>query len=329
MNFRTEIEPLSFPFSFTYDHRYTFVGSCFAERIASRMGRLKFRVLRNPFGILYNPVSVQMMFRMLLSGHRFGETDIFEHHGIWNSYWHHSRFSKLSASALLQTLNDEADQAREHLRTTDRLVVTLGTAFVWMHRKKGEIVANCHKLPRQQFMQRRLPPEEVVRALRPVLQQLKNQHSNLEVLLTVSPVRHVRHGSIENQRSKAALILAVDSLCRELDFVHYFPAYEILMDDLPDYRFYAQDLIHPADAALDYVWSKVVGSLVASHTQTQMKRVEKLLKATQHRPLQPGSAPHQTFVHQQLTLIGQLEQDLAHADFSEERDALQQQIVVA
>ena len=215
-------------FSFSYEDRVVMMGSCFAENIGRKLEENKFSVDINPFGTLYNPAS----------------GDLFQHEGIYHSFTHHSRFSAPSEEECLGHINSRLSESSDFLRKATRLVITLGTAFVYRLKSDGRIVSNCHKLPEKMFDRQRLSTQEIVEDWKPLLLALWEQNPALKILFTVSPIRHWKDGAHENQLSKATLLLATDALQKDYpDRIAYFPAYEILMDELRDYRFYADDII--------------------------------------------------------------------------------------
>ena len=325
--FRSVLPPTPSGFRLHRGHRILSVGSCFAERIGERLARQKFTIHRNPFGILYNPVSIQICLSMLLHDYRFGAADIFEHGGRWNSYYHHGRFARTSPSGLLSVLQRQLTESRRALLAADRLILTLGTARIHRHKALGEVVANRHRLPAAAFEEYRLEPADIVRALRPLLLQLAAKQPELQVLLTVSPVRHLRDGLVANQRSKAALLLATARLERELPFVHYLPAYELLIDDLRDYRFCERDLMHPTEWAADYVWRYVQASCFTPEAAALTPQIERWQRAAAHRPALPHAAAHQHFVRTQLAALAAFARQHPHLDFAPERTALERQLI--
>ena len=325
--FRTILDPTKFPFDISHEHSILCLGSCFAEHIGQRLINRKFETLINPFGILFNPVSMQISLQMLMQAYSFSERDIFTQQGRWNSFYHHSRFSQLSASALLEHLEREAEVARHFIDKTDRLIITLGTAWVYVHKERGEVVANCHKLPAEQFYRKMLSVPEIISALGPVIRQFQARRESLQVILTVSPVRHIKDGLLENQRSKAALLLAASQLAEDLNYVHYFPAYELMMDDLRDYRFYQADMIHPTEQAIDYIWQAFLTSTISPETQDLFRIIEKVQAAVHHRPFQPASQAHQKFLRAQINQIDQLNETYPQLSFQKERQAFARQLI--
>jgi hypothetical protein len=296
------------------------MGSCFAENMGEQLAMRKFTTLVNPSGILYNPVSLAQTLRWMAEGKHFTGSDAVERDGVWNSFFHHSRFSALSREALLENVNAAMAAASFFLREkATRLILTLGTALVYEHRERGEVVANCHKLPARTFDRRRLTVETVISELEGAFQALRKARPGLEIILTVSPVRHLREGLVDNQRSKSVLVLAAAELSASLPFVHYFPAYELLLDDLRDYRFYADDLVHPNGQALSYVWDFFSNTYFSKETRELVKEIDAVLRAAAHRPFQPEAPAHRAFQQQQLTRIADLERRYPFLDWEREK----------
>ena len=315
MTFRTIFPPFRSSLCIAHTDRALCLGSCFAEEMGGRLERLKFPTLVNPFGIVFNPVSVAKTLERLRSGTPFSGADLVKNQGLWHSFEHHGRFSHPDKKAALEGINRSFSEGRAFLKNTNRLIVTLGTAHVFVLKKTGEVVANCHKLPAVEFGRKRLNVDEVVRALLPIFEKLKSDLPKLEIIATVSPVRHLRDGLTENQRSKATLLLAIDEISQQLPYVHYFPAYELLLDDLRDYRFYAEDLSHPNQLAADYIWQYFEGAFFEEKTKVLCERIERVLTALAHRPFHPQSIEHQDFVKKQVENIRQLSAEFPFIDF--------------
>ena len=325
-DFRTTVPLPEYPFRIGYQEHLLSLGSCFAEHIGQRLAGHHFFSLINPYGILYNPLSIAQGLQRLLLDAPFQQRELLEHQGVWHSFSHHGAFSHPVQEQALAGINRSYRRAQGFLLTANRLILTLGTAFVFVYRPTGEVVANCHKLPGNASERRRLSTREAIAALEPVLYELKNRQPELEVILTVSPVRHIRDGPVENQRSKAALLLACAELCRQLPFAHYFPSYEIVMDELRDYRFYAPDMIHPSEVAIDYIWQRFGQAFFDEPAQLLMQRISKVIAASRHRPFHPASEPHQQFLQQQLAIIAQLEQEFPFLNMNRERESFNAQV---
>ncbi len=317
-SFRTVFPPSRSGVSISHTDRTLCIGSCFAEQMGGRLERLKFPTLVNPFGIVFNPISIGKSLGRLLSGEPFGEADLLENQGLWHSFEHHGSFSSPDKSLALHAINQSFSRAKSFLGNTNRLVVTLGTAHVFSLKKTGEVVANCHKVPAAEFERKRLTVDEVAQVLLPVFEKLRQVLPALQIIATVSPVRHLRDGLLENQRSKATLLLALDEIGRQLPFVHYFPAYEILLDDLRDYRFYADDMAHPSSQATDYIWRYFENAFFDEKTSALCGRIERVMTALAHRPFHPQEFEHQNFVNRQTSIIAELSVVFPYLDFEQE-----------
>lgn len=324
MTFRTELPLQKFLFKISHTDPLLSIGSCFTEHIGERLSTLKFKHLENPFGIVYNPISIAAQLEWLGSDKKFAASDLFENQGLWHSWAHHGRFSDLNKTEILTKINHALQEGQALLPSVTRLLVTFGTANVFILKESDKIVANCHKMPSQIFDKRRLSVKEITTALLSILQKLKLQQPDLQVILTVSPVRHIRDGLVENQRSKATLLLAIDQICQELDFAHYFPSYELILDDLRDYRFFNADMIHPNEVAIDYVWQRFGAAFFTEETQQLISQIEAIVQASKHRAFHTQSKQHQAFIQKQLGKIAQLEQQYHFLNFTKESQLLQQ-----
>lgn len=327
-HFRSVLPPPVFPFKLNYSDHFLGIGSCFVEQMAQRLLQRKFSAISNPLGIAFNPYSVALGLQRAIVPKIYQAENLFEHQDLWHSFDHHGSFSAPSIGATLANIHQAQQIAHAQFQKVSTILLTLGTANIWEHQLENRIVANCHKLPGQTFQRRRMGVAEVVDILSVVLQACFQQRPAAKVILTVSPVRYLREGIIENTRSKATLLLACEELCRHFEQVYYFPAYELVMDDLRDYRFYAEDLAHPNAQATDYVWTYFKNAFFSPVTQVQMHELEKLHQAQLHRPLHSDSVSHQTFLRQQLEYISSLEYKYPSLDFSLEKSIFQPQLKV-
>lgn len=278
----------------------------------------KLQALVNPNGIVYNPVSIAQSLQALRQENTDAAGMLFNQNGLWHSWEHHGRFSNPDRNVVLQNIETAHREAAKFLKNANCLVLTLGTAEVFTLRETRQVVANNHKAPADWFEQRRLTVAETVAALENALVQLHADKPDRNVVLTVSPVRHLRNGLVENQRSKAVLVLACTELCERFDFVHYFPAYELLLDDLRDYRFFDTDMVHPTEVAVDYIWDYFAETYFSTETQQLLAQVAKIRAAANHRPFHPDAPEHQTFARQQLNNIEKLTRQHPELDFSGE-----------
>lgn len=318
--FRTTAPLATYAFRIGHDTPLLSLGSCFAEHIGQRLEQRKFPVLSNPFGIVFNPISLGEGILRLTGTSSFSRDDLFMYEDRWLSFLHHGSFSDPDPGALLERMNARLMNAREQFRRSRFLLLTLGTAHVWERTDNGEVVANCHKLPSSFFRRRRAGVEEVIRSLEQAFEAVWMNNPDLEVLLTVSPVRHLRDGMIENQRSKSVLLLATGALEERFGQVHYFPAYELLMDDLRDYRFYARDMIHPSELAVDYIWSYFQEALIDAGSKKLIAQLERVHLAMEHRPLRPGSAEYRDFAAAHLRKVEALEKSWPGVNFIQEKE---------
>jgi len=325
-DFRIHLHATSCYFKITHHSELFLIGSCFTEHISHKLASHKFNTCTNPFGIVYNPISMAKCLERLAAGNQpFSEAELFENAGLWHSWDHHGHFSKPDKKETLEGINTAYHQAAENLKKSDFLLLTFGTADVFTLQETGNVVANNHKMPGAIFAPRRLSVSEIVESTLQTLEKVKAARGNsgLKVILTVSPVRHLRNGLVENQRSKAALILACEEICNRLEEASYFPAYELLLDDLRDYRFYAADMIHPSEVAVDYVWQFFSDTYFSEETRRLNDQIGKILAAAQHRPFHPDTAQHLAFAKAQLDAIQKLKQEFPEMDFSAEMAVFQ------
>ncbi len=320
--FRTTLVMPVFPFQLHHADQLVCLGSCFAEHIGRRLQSGKFYTELNPFGILYNPVSIAQAIGFLADQRQYAPEDLFLHNECWHSFDHHGAFSGLDAQETAFHINERVKQGGLALRKASTLIITLGSAHVFVLKSNGRIVANCHKLPGSDFDRRRLSVAETIAALSQAIERARQLNPALRVIFTVSPVRHIRDGLVENQRSKATLLLAAADLCSSLPEVYYFPAYELLTDDLRDYRFYESDLIHPNDMAIDYIWQYFHDACFDENTQNLLRRIHAITSAARHRPFFTQTKAHRDFVSRQLDAITELNDQYPELDFSEERRLL-------
>jgi len=285
MDFLTEIKVSPGDFKITHACRIAMQGSCFAENIALKLLNAGFSVDLNPFGIAYNPSSLSQNLNRLVDNRLFVSEELFKDNDIFHSFSHHSRFSGTDLDDVLTKINSRLEQSSAFLRTSDLLIITLGTAYVYRLQSTGAVVSNCHKLPAKFFTYKRLTIEEIVREWNDLIARLQTLNPSLRILFTVSPIRHWKDGAHENQLSKSILLLSVDELLRNHSRCYYFPAYEIVLDELRDYRFYTEDMFHPSSQAVGYVWEKFAEAWFDEETSKKAREFEKANKALNHVPI--------------------------------------------
>jgi hypothetical protein len=326
MEFRLEFTPRPFEQKISLHDRILLAGSCFTEQIGSKLALHKFNVLENPNGILFNPLSLSRSITGYITNKHYTVDDLFLSNEIWGSWDHHTRFSSVDQDRVLDKINASQQQAHEFLRQADWLMLTLGSAFAY-ELSNGEIVANCHKVPADKFNKRLLPVPEIMAAMDELIHRLRQFNPSLQVIFTISPVRHLRDGFVENNRSKANLIQSVHQLVEKFDRLYYFPAYELIIDDLRDYRFYAEDMVHPNYAATNYVWEKFVDCCIDTSTQGLMKELYGIQAAKSHKPFNPSSRAHLQFLEKNLANCKRLQADHPYLDLSKEISFFQQQLI--
>lgn len=297
------------------------MGSCFAEHIGRRLEGYKFRVERNPYGILYNPLSMAQALDELRLEVAYDASRLFFHNDLWHSAMHHGSFSHPTAEETLQAIGRRQNSARAVLESSPLLMLTLGTAHVYERVDTGQVVGNCHRLPARCFGRRLISVSEATERLAATLEPLLSKNPDMQVLMTVSPIRHVGDGLHANQLSKSTLLLAVEALTHAFPGrIGYFPAYELLMDELRDYRFYADDLVHPSALAVEWVWSKFVEACMSPDTRVVLKELDGLKADLGHRPFRPQGDAYRAFVHQILLNIERLQRKYPTFDFQNEID---------
>ena len=316
----THISPLH-P-ALRHSDRVVVMGSCFAEHIGARLSEMKWRTVVNPFGVLYNPLSIAEAMGRLISARPYTEEELTLYpHGGWSTWMHHSRYAHPDKETALQLINGSLAIGSQMLAQADMLIVTLGTAWVYRQKETNQVVGNCHKVPERTFTRQRLTVEETVETMAAMLAQLWEVNPSLRMIITVSPVRHLKDTLHGNQLSKATLLLAVDELCRRFpDRVHYFPAYEIVMDELRDYRFYADDMAHPSPQAVEYVWERFVEHMTHREAQDFMTQWTKVARALAHRPFRPEGEEYKEFVRQNMLRIMELKEKFPYLEVQNEID---------
>ena len=304
MKLYTSVDIAPSPKKIAYNDKILLLGSCFADNIGTKFGEYYFQTTVNPYGTLYNPASIAKA----ISGIGNGVSDIgfVEHNGLWHSLSHHGSFSRADKEDLVRACEQSRVQLREALQQASIMIITFGTA--WVYEYEDKVVANCHKLPANRFVRRRMTVDEIVEIWQPILAAMPDKHW----IFTVSPIRHVKDGLHENQISKAILLQAVDRLtAKQLDSpiggLSYFPSYEIMLDELRDYRFYAEDMVHPSQVAVDYIWQRFVDTYMTADTQNEMRTLHQLWRDRHHRFLHPDSPDAQQFAAHIKTRLQQLQ----------------------
>jgi len=319
MNLRTSFKIEPSPHRITYDDRVMLIGSCFATSIGEQMERGKMSVMINPAGTVYNPVSVCNTLDSITAGEDFKKDQLYFHDGMWLSFYHYTDFSSEDPVKTLDKINSKIKEASSFLKNCGFLFITLGTARIYRWKKTGLVVSNCHKIPSEQFGSELLSVKEIVDLWTIQLDRLLLLYPNLRVIFTISPVRHLKDGAHGNQVSKSVLFLAVEELLSHPSGPQYFPAYELVMDDLRDYRFYDDDMIHPSDSAINYIWEAFSGSYLDVKAVKIWNEALKITKARNHRFNTDSGSKKKDFANKLLNHISEIERIVPSIDFSEER----------
>lgn len=288
------------------------LGSCFTEHIGGRLQKYGWQVCQNPTGIVFNPNSMLRAVELMTSGNGIQESELFQHQELWHHWDFHSKFSDINPQSACRTMNDSLKQGSEFLQQADWMFITLGTAFQYFFGVEKYGVNNCHRVPANQFEKRLLSTQAIQDDLQQMLSLVRDTNPKVKFILTISPVRHIKDGVIENNRSKARLIEAVHTLCQQNDYCSYFPAYELLIDVLRDYRFYDADLVHPNYAATQSIWEQFLLHFIAANAQPMITKMIELNDAYQHRSRFPKSEAHRRFKEKYLQKVQSLQQEYPH-----------------
>lgn len=324
MDFRLELDIKPFARQLTIRDKVMLIGSCFTDHISRRLQIHKFQVLENPNGILFNPASIANSIDSYINRKIYSETDLFLFNELWTSWDHHSKFSHPDQAICLQQINHAVKETHSFLQHTNWLIITLGSSFVYelknesMGGAQNAVAANCHKVPAQHFIHRLLSYPEVERFLNHITETVTAFNPAIQIIFTISPVRHYREGLVENNRSKALLHTAVHAMEQQYRNVAYFPSYELVIDDLRDYRFYAEDMVHPNYQATQYVWEKFTEACIDKESQELMKKLLSIHHAKNHRPIHEGSEQHQKFLASMLDKVKTISTQYAFLDMAEE-----------
>ncbi|WP_373055661.1 GSCFA domain-containing protein [Zunongwangia sp. H14] len=322
MEFRTIIPLKEQQPKIDYHSKIFMLGSCFVDNIGDKLDYYKFQNLRNPFGVFFHPAAIANFLDRLVSGYKYKDEDVFRHNERWHCFEAHSNLSNSNKKNLLRSLNSESRNSAKFLKSATHVVITLGTAWGYQHKDLDKTVANCHKVPQQEFEKQLMMVDEIRQSLLQILSSVHLLNPNTCIIFNISPVRHLKDGFVENQWSKANLLAAVQQCLAEFSqneewakILSYFPSYEIMMDELRDYRFYAEDMLHPNNTAIDYIWSRFKDVWIAAEAEGTIKDVEKIQKGLSHRSFNPKSKGHQKFQKQLQANINNLKSRYSHIKF--------------
>lgn len=300
MQFRTQIPLSKSNNPIDYNSKVLSFGSCFAENMAEKFDYFKFQNETNPFGIIFNPVSIEKVIERTVNENWFTEKDVFFHNERWHSFEVHSDLSNSDRQELLETLNKAISETHKQLKEATHIIITYGTSWIYRNLESDEIVANCHKVPQKQFSKELLSADTIQRSIQNIIDLIQTINPNVNFIFTISPVRHIKDGFAENQLSKSHLFTALHQFLKnynsQFTIHNYFPSYEIMMDELRDYRFYKEDMLHPNQVAIDYIWHKFSENYMTEESISLMQEVDEIQKSLRHRSFNPESEQHQKFL---------------------------------
>ncbi len=319
MQFRTQIPISKSNFPIDYNSKVLSIGSCFAENMADKFDYFKFQNETNPFGIIFNPVSIEKIVERVCKQDLFTEKDVFFHNERWHSFEVHSDLSNSDRQELLESLNKTVTETHKKIKEATHSIVTFGTSWVYRSIESDEVVANCHKVPQKQFSKELLSVDVIQKSIQNTIDLISALNPNINFIFTISPVRHIKDGFVENQLSKSHLFTALHQVLstHNSQFIthNYFPSYEIMMDELRDYRFYAEDMLHPNQIAIDYIWKLFSENCISQENFSAMQEVDEIQKSLRHRSFNPESEQHQKFLVKLQKKIDLLGEKLPHIKF--------------
>ncbi len=324
-SYRTLVKVNRFDFDISHSDKVLSIGSCFSENIGERFADLKYDIVINPFGQQYNPHSIACGLDKLISGYTYTEKDIFHHNELYHSFDFHSDFSSADMITTLLMMNESMAIASQRIQDAKILFITLGSAYAFKYKLTEKVVSNCHKVPGNQFDAVLLKPNEIVNDFRATFTKIYKLNHGIKVVFSVSPVRYLAYGAFENSVGKAHLFTAINELVTQFEHCFYFPSYELVVDDLRDYRFYDADMLHPNSIAIQYVWDALSNAVFTDETLKVNQLILELIFGMNHRPRNPQSIQHKTFLKSLIQKATHL-QTAFQLDLSKEIDLLKQQI---
>lgn len=299
----------------SYDSKMFLLGSCFSENIGNTLSFYKFQSVQNPLGILFHPKAIEQLITNAINEKKYTEQDVFFLDERWHTFEAHSCMSNVNQEALLIALNKAVEQTHQQLMNATHIYITLGTAWVYRHTETDTVVANCHKVPQKKFLKELLSVSDIITSLEAIISLIRSINRQASIVFTVSPIRHLKDGFTENQQSKSHLIAAIHQVVDRGRTSSYFPSYEIMMDELRDYRYYAEDMIHPNKTAIQYIWNRFTETWISEASKNVMKQVEKIQNGLSHKAFNPSSEAHQKFLSDLESDIKTLQKDHPHMLF--------------
>ena len=321
MKFRTEIKISKSDFDINFNSKIFLIGSCFIDNIGNIFLKNKFKTLINPYGVLYNPKSIYKSLNFIIDNKKFDKNDLINFNNKWLSLDHHGSFSDINLQNTLDKINNSNNIAHNFLKQTNFLFITFGTSWVYRYNQTNKIVANCHKIPAKEFTREILSVTQIIEDYSILIKKIQKINSKLKIIFTVSPIRYLKDGMHQNQISKSILFIAINEINKFFNNTHYFPSYEIVNDDLRDYRFYKDDLTHLTDFTVNYIWEKLSEKYFTKDTENKISEIDKIIKAVNHKPFNNQSIEYKNFKNDILKKINNFEEKL-NLDFSNEKEIL-------
>lgn len=321
--FRTVLSPLKLDFKIDYPSTHFLIGSCFSEHIGKRIELSKFKTCLNPFGILFHPLAISRVMQRLIEGKAYSEEEIRFEDGRFISFDHHGKFNHSEQDIALEKINSSFHKAEKELKEADYIYITWGTSIGYEAKEnKNFIVSNCHKIPSYFFNKVNISTDDIVKSYKSLFKKLREFNPGAKIIISVSPVKHLKDGLIENNRSKARLLEAAHQLCESDENSYYFPSFELLQDDLRDYRFYTKDMAHPNEQAVDYIWNYYQNNLWSPECIALNNKITNLQKSFNHRALHPENEQYRSFVEHTVKKAFELEKQYPFISFEIEKKAM-------
>lgn len=319
MQFRTELQLPGSNKKISHSNQIFGIGSCFIDSIGDKLENSKFQVLKNPYGTLFHPLAIETALARIHSMAFYSEEEIFKYGELYFSWDHHTSFSQITLKSTLEKINNELELANEFIQKSDVFFLTFGTSFAYKIKELGLFVANCHKVPQQHFEKVLLTDAQIKSSIKNCFNLIMDINPNARIITTISPVRHIKDGLIENNISKSKLISNLNEVSAMYENAEYFPAYELMMDDLRDYRFYKEDLIHPNEMAIDYIWEKFSDKYFDEQTRMKIKISDKITSSVSHRPMNKNSTSYKEFLYKTIKSIESVENQFPKDSFYAEK----------
>ncbi|PVW17122.1 GSCFA domain-containing protein [Marixanthomonas spongiae] len=316
MKLQTEIKLSQEQPQINYSSKILLMGSCFTENMGGKLEYYKFQNLQNPFGIVFHPAAIEKLVTRAINEEAFTEADVFQHNGQWHCFEVHSKLSTNNKTTFISCLNSNLKELKKILEQASHIIFTFGTAWVYRLIETDAIVANCHKVPQKKFLKELLSVEDISAAIENIITLIKAVNPNATVISTISPVRHIKDGFVENMQSKAHLLSGLHEAISSERQAFYFPSFELMMDELRDYRFYEEDMLHPNNVAISIIWERFKNVWIASETEEIQKEIETIQNGLKHRPFNPSSEAHQQFQKNLQKKIASLQEKIPNIYFS-------------